>query len=102
MQFGPMHYEDVAKFLGKVCASRTDDDNPGVGCYHHQPKKAVGEAFCVYIVPRLLNEATFPQIKNLVQHYRSLEEKFDEFNMELPAALAEQRHQAEHQRMGGT
>ena len=100
IQFGPMHYKDVVSFLEAVCKSRTDTDDPGVGRYETRPAEAVGEAFQIYIIPRLLNEATYPQIQELLQHYQSLNKEFDEFDLSSAVELIERRHQSDERRMG--
>lgn len=102
MKFGPMHYEDVAKFLGKVCDSEGMNDTPGVGRYMNRPDRAIGEAFRIYIIPRQLNTATYPQIENLIDHYRSLDEEFEDIDLSPAVELAERRYQTEQQRLGGS
>jgi 5-methylcytosine-specific restriction protein B len=101
-QFGPMHYRDVVDFLAEATERnpKTDSD-PGVGVYSDMPERAVGEAFKIYILPRLLNDATFSQIQELPTHYRDLNEQFDEFDLRPAVDLAEQRHQSEEQRLSG-
>lgn len=45
-EFGPMHYRDVADFLGTVTREpNTPSDEPGTGIYRDRPSQAVGEAF---------------------------------------------------------
>lgn len=102
IEFGPMHYEDVATFLGQVCSKTTDENIPGLGRYQDRPAEAIGQAFRIYIVPRLLNDATFPQIKQLAEHYRELNEVFESIDLEPAIQLAEQRHHNEQQRMRGS
>jgi 5-methylcytosine-specific restriction protein B len=102
IKFGPMHYEDVTKFLGKACNNEGTDDTPGVGRYMSRPGRAVGEAYRIYIIPRLLNSATYPQIQELVQHYRALDEEFPDVDLEPAADLAERRYEAEQQRLGSS
>ena len=92
MRFGPMHYRDVAVFLGVGC--RAD------GAYEHEQTEAVGQAFRTYIVPRLLNSAAFPQIERIAEHYRSLNGDFEEFDLEPAAALAERELEQERRQMG--
>jgi 5-methylcytosine-specific restriction protein B len=101
-EFGPMHYRDVAAFLGTVTAPNpTEDDDPGVGVHNENPSKAVGEAFKIYILPRLLNNATFPQIEELPEHYRRLNDDFGQFDLTPAIELAEQRYKSEEQRLSG-
>ena len=101
-QFGPMHYQDVVDFLAKATIPENGrGSDPGVGIYSDSPEQAVGEAFKIYILPRLLNDATFSQIQELPAHYRDLNEKFESFNLEPAVNLAEQRHQSEEQRLSG-
>lgn len=92
MRFGPMHYRDVAVFLGLGC--RAD------GAYEQAHAEAVGQAFSTYIVPRLLNSAAFPQIERIVEHYRTLNGDFEEFDLEPAAALAERELEQERRQMG--
>jgi len=56
MRFGPMHYRDIAVFLGVGCREG--------GEYEYDQTDAVGQAFRTYIVPRLLNAAAFPDRTN--------------------------------------
>lgn len=101
-EFGPMHYRDVVDFLATVTATDTDrSDEPGVGVYRNRPAQAVGEAFKIYILPRLLNDATFPQIEQLPEHYKRLQETFDAFDLSPAIKLAEQRYKSEEQRLSG-
>lgn len=101
-QFGPMHYRDVVAFLSQVTDSDpADDADPGVGIYNGSPDRAVGEAFKIYIVPRLLNDATFSQIEQIPVHYQKLDEEFDSFDLRPAIELAEQRLQSEEQRLSG-
>lgn len=90
-EFGPMHYEDVAKFIGE-----TTRDN---GVYDDAPRLAVGEAFRTYIAPRLLNSATYSQINKLVDHYEDLDNEFA-FEMSQATELVESELESEEQRMG--
>lgn len=101
-QFGPMHYKDVVDFLAKATDGNvvTESEN-GVGVYSDEPARAVGEAFKIYILPRLLNDATFSQIEQLPEHYRRLNESFDAFDLSPAIELAEQRYQSEEQRLSG-
>lgn len=91
MQFGPMHYKDVAKFVGET----THAD----GVYHDDPQLAVGEGFRTYIVPRLLNAATYSQINKLVEHYEALNDKFA-FDLFRATELVQSELESEEQRMG--
>ncbi|SET54594.1 AAA family ATPase [Natrinema hispanicum] len=101
-EFGPMHYRDVAAFLGTVTESSPGpEDDPGVGVHRDDPPRAVGEAFKIYILPRLLNDATFPQIEELPNHYRRLDDEFDQFDLTPAIELAEQRYESEEQRLSG-
>lgn len=101
-EFGPMHYRDVADFLGTVTGTSSgQSEDPGVGVYSNRPARAVGEAFKIYILPRLLNDATFTQIEQLPEHYRSLQGEFDAFDLSPAIELAEQRHKSEEQRLSG-
>lgn len=95
-----MHYRDVVSFLKAVCKSRTRDDEPGVGRYEGRSARAVGEAFQIYIIPRLLNEATYPQVQELIQHYKSINNEFDNFDLSPAVELLERRHQSDERRMG--
>jgi len=100
-EFGPMHYRDVAKFLGEVTVNDDTAVEPGTGVYSDEPNRAVGEAFKIYILPRLLNDATFPQVEQLPEHYRQLNDEFSEFDLSPAVELAEQRHKSEEQRLSG-
>lgn len=90
-EFGPMHYEDVAKFIGE-----TTNDN---GVYENDPRLAVGEAFRTYITPRLLNSATYSQINKLVDHYETLDSEYV-FKMSRATELVESELETEEHRMG--
>lgn len=100
-QFGPMHYKDVVDFLSKATTRNSSDSDHGVGVYNEEPGRAVGEAFKIYILPRLLNDATFSQIEQLPEHYRELDSLFDSFDLSPAIELAEQRYQSEEQRLSG-
>jgi 5-methylcytosine-specific restriction protein B len=100
-QFGPMHYRDVVDFLSTSTASPDGDSDPGVGIYRGDPEKAVGEAFKIYILPRLLNDATFSQLEQIPAHYRALDDEFDAFDLSPAVSLAQQRYESEDQRLGG-
>jgi len=73
MRFGPMHYRDIAVFLGVGCREG--------GEYEYDQTDAVGQAFRTYIVPRLLNAAAFPQIERIAEHYRAMNGEFEEFDL---------------------
>lgn len=90
-EFGPMHYEDIIKFIGK-----TTNNN---GIYEDSPMLAVGEAFRTYIAPRLLNSATYSQINKLVDHYEFLDSEFA-FEMNRATELVQSELESEEQRMG--
>ncbi|GGK83195.1 AAA family ATPase [Haloarcula sebkhae] len=92
MRFGPMHYRDVAVFLGVACREG--------GEYEHDQTDAVGQAFRTYIVPRLLNAAAFPQIERIAEHYRALNGEFEEFDLAPAAELAERELEQERRQMG--
>lgn len=92
MRFGPMHYRDVAVFLGVACGDG--------GEYEYDQTEAVGQAFRTYIVPRLLNAAAFPQIERIVDHYRALNDEFDQFDLSPAANLAERELEGERRQMG--
>ena len=101
-QFGPMHYRDVVNFLEKSTDLNPEpNSDPGVGVYSSQPERAVGEAFKIYILPRLLNDATYSQIQELPAHYRDLDDQFDLFDLRPAVDLAEERQQSETQRLSG-
>lgn len=92
MRFGPMHYEDVAKFLGEATSN--------ADLYLDDPGSAVGQAFRTYIVPRLLNSAAFPQIERIESHYRSLNDQFEEYDLTPAADLAKRELESEQRQMG--
>ena len=92
MRFGPMHYRDVAIFLGVGCREG--------GAYEYDQTDAVGQAFRTYIVPRLLNSAAFPQIERIAEHYRALNGEFEEFDLAPAAELAERELEQERRQMG--
>lgn len=91
MQFGPMHYEDVAKFVEEACQD--------TGVYSDQSNQAVGRAYRTYILPRLLNSASFPQIEQLVEHYETLDDKFP-FDLSPAAELARRQLETEQKKLG--
>ncbi|WP_146418348.1 AAA family ATPase [Haloarcula hispanica] len=92
MRFGPMHYRDVAVFLGVACREG--------GEYEHDQTDAVGQAFRTYIVPRLLNAAAFPQVERIAEHYRALNGEFEDFDLSPAAELAERELEQERRQMG--
>lgn len=92
MRFGPMHYRDVAVFLGVACRDG--------GEYEYDQTDAVGQAFRTYIVPRLLNSAAFPQVERIAEHYRALNDDFAEFDLSPAAELAERELEQERRQMG--
>ena len=91
MQFGPMHYKDVAKFVGKT--TKAD------GVYEEDPRLAVGEGFRTYIIPRLLNAATYSQVNKLIEHYEILDDEFA-FDLSRATELVQSELESEEQRMG--
>jgi 5-methylcytosine-specific restriction protein B len=92
MRFGPMHYRDVTLFLREALQ---DED-----LYMDEPEIAVGQAFRTFIVPRLLNSAAFPQIEQIEEHYRALNNDFDAFDLTPAVDLAARELEAERRRMG--
>jgi 5-methylcytosine-specific restriction protein B len=92
MRFGPMHYRDVTVFLRETLQ---DEE-----LYLDNPSRAVGQAFRTFIVPRLLNSAAFPQIEQIEEHYRALDNEFDMFDLEPATALAGRELEAERRQMG--
>jgi 5-methylcytosine-specific restriction protein B len=92
MRFGPMHYRDVTVFLREALQ---DEE-----LYMDDPELAVGQAFRTFIVPRLLNSAAFPQIEQIEEHYRALNNSFDGFDLAPAAELARRELDAERRRMG--
>ncbi|WP_138007008.1 AAA family ATPase [Halalkalirubrum salinum] len=92
MRFGPMHYRDVAVFVGVACREG--------GEYEYDPTDSVGQAFRTYIVPRLLNSAAFPQVERITEHYRALNDEFKEFDLAPAAKLAERELEQERRQMG--
>ena len=91
MEFGPMHYLDVTKFLKHACESG--------GPYAGEASVAVGQAFATYVTPRLLNTASLPQINRIANHYETLDDQF-RFDMSAPADLARRQADAEEREMG--
>ncbi len=92
MRFGPMHYRDVAVFVGVACREG--------GEYEYDQTDSVGQAFRTYIVPRLLNSAAFPQVERIAEHYRALNDEFEEFDLAPAAELAERELEQERRQMG--
>ena len=92
MRFGPMHYRDVTIFLREALQHES--------LYMDAPEEAVGQAFRTFIVPRLLNSAAFPQIEQIEDHYRALDNDFDMFDLAPAADLASRELEAERRRMG--
>ena len=92
MRFGPMHYRDVTVFLREALQ---DEE-----LYMDTPAEAVGQAFRTFIVPRLLNSASFPQIEQIEEHYRALDKSFEMFNLAPAAELASRELEAERRQMG--
>lgn len=90
-QFGPMHYKDVISFLEATCSEG--------GRYEGRPYEAVGQAYRTYIVPRLLNTATYDQMKRIQNHYEELNNEFD-FNLSPAVELIERQHQTKKQHLG--
>jgi len=97
-QFGPMHYEDVTKFLGVVCDTTTNQ--PGGGSYVGNGDSAVGQAFATYIVPRLLNTASYPMVEQVRDHYYRLDDEFDSFDLSAAADKAADHFEARKKEMG--
>jgi len=92
MRFGPMHYRDVTLFLRE--ALRDEE------LYMDKVDEAVGQAFRTFIVPRLLNSASFPQLEQIEEHYRALNDRFEDFDLGPAADLAGRELEAERRRMG--
>lgn len=92
MRFGPMHYRDVTIFLREALQDEA--------LYMDAPEEAVGQAFRTFIVPRLLNSAAFPQIEQIEEHYRALDNDFEMFDLAPAADLASRELEAERRRMG--
>jgi len=92
MRFGPMHYRDVTIFLREALQDES--------LYMDAPEEAVGQAFRTFIVPRLLNSAAFPQIEQIEEHYRALDNDFEMFDLAPAADLASRELEAERRRMG--
>jgi 5-methylcytosine-specific restriction protein B len=62
--------------------------------------EAVGQAFRTFIVPRLLNSAAFPQLEQIEEHYRALNDQFEDFDLGPAADLVGRELKAERRRMG--
>ncbi|WP_135823664.1 AAA family ATPase [Halorussus ruber] len=92
MRFGPMHYRDVAAFIGAACAED--------GQYEDDLERAVGQAYKTFLVPRLLNTAAFPQIERIAEHYRLLDDEFTAFDLEPAVEVAERRLAEERRQLG--
>jgi 5-methylcytosine-specific restriction protein B len=92
MRFGPMHYRDVTLFLREALQ---DEE-----LYMDEVDEAVGQAFRTFIVPRLLNSAAFPQLEQIEEHYRALDDRFEDFDLGPAADLAGRELEAERRRMG--
>ena len=92
MEMGPMHYQDVTKFLQEACADG--------GQYNGDEANAVGQAFATYITPRLLNTASLPQIRRIAAHYETLNDEFKEFDLHPAVDLAQRQAEAEQREMG--
>jgi len=92
MRFGPMHYRDVTIFLREALQDEA--------LYMDAPEEAVGQAFRTFIVPRLLNSAAFPQIEQIEEHYRALDNDFEMFDLAPAADLAGRELDAERRQMG--
>jgi 5-methylcytosine-specific restriction protein B len=95
MEFGPMHYRDVIEFVGE----NIDNGDPKDGIYD-DVEEAIGRAFKTYITPRLLNTASYPQVKQLVDHYKRLDEQFDIADFSPALELVQDRLKTEQQKMG--
>lgn len=92
MEMGPMHYQDVARFLQEACGEG--------GEYEGDEGNAVGQAFATYITPRLLNTASLPQIRRIETHYETLHDEFEEFDLRPAIDLAHRQAEAEQREMG--
>lgn len=92
MEMGPMHYQDVTRFLQEACRDG--------GEYNGDEANAVGQAFATYITPRLLNTASLPQIRRIAAHYETLNDEFEEFDLQPAIDLAQRQAEAEEREMG--
>lgn len=90
-QFGPMHYKDVLSFLEATCGEG--------GRYEQRPYEAVGQAYRTYIIPRLLNTASYDQMEHILEHYRGLNKEFD-FDLSPAIDLIDRRRQNIRQQLG--
>lgn len=90
-QFGPMHYKDVLSFLDTTCTKG--------GRYETRIYEAVGQAYRTYIIPRLLNTASYDQMQSIHEHYTELDRKFD-FNLDPAVDLVDRRQQNARQQLG--
>jgi len=95
MEFGPMHYRDVIEFVGE----NVDGGGSGDGIYD-DVGEAIGRAFKTYITPRLLNTASYPQVKQLVDHYERLDDQFEIADLSPALELVQDRLTTEQQKMG--
>jgi len=95
MEFGPMHYRDVIEFVGQ----NTGGSNSEGGVYDNI-EEAIGRAFRTYLTPRLLNTASYPQVKQLIEHYKRLDNQFDVADLSPALELAQSRLTTEQQKMG--
>ncbi len=92
-EFGPMHYHDVVEFVGIAC-----DEG---GAYEDDHGRAVVEAFATYIAPRLLNTAALPQIRQLAEHYETLNDQFTAFDLDPVVDLVQRQADAERRGIAG-
>jgi len=92
MEMGPMHYQDVTRFLREACRDG--------GQYEGDEANAVGQAFATYITPRLLNTASLPQIRRIAAHYETLDDEFAAFDLGPAVDLARRQAEAEQREMG--
>jgi len=97
-RFGPMHYVDIADFLGSACS---EDGEYGDA---EMMGEAVGQGLATYTLPRLLNSATLPQMRQLETHYENLNarEEFDVFELEPAVELIRQEITSEQRQMDRT
>lgn len=97
-RFGPMHYVDIAEFLGSACTEGGEYSDP------EMVGEAVGQALATYTLPRLLNTATLPQMRQLETHYEDLNarDQFDVFELAPAVELVRQEITAEERQMDRT
>ena len=97
-RFGPMHYKDIAEFLGSACDSDGQYDDPDL------MGEAVGQALATYTLPRLLNTATLPQMRQLETHYEELSGRveFEPFDLTPAIDLVRREITAERRQMNRT